>query len=186
MVGGTLLGYNQISYLPRGWCTNWKTIISQKFSHTTESSEPHVSLPSLGDWHWEEPSKHLKLWRPGAGGAWLQELHRTEGNRNSTFKGTHKVSYALRPSTKQWLKMVLNQTYLWVLKCLLGRQGLAIIHCGGKDTGSRGTREYSSAWAQPEVIILDPRPGPTKQPTGSSDEIPQTKQPTGWEHSQAA
>ena len=30
---------------------------------------------------------------------------------------------------------------------------------------------------------MAPRPGPTQQPAGSSAGMPQTKQPTGWEHS---
>ena len=33
------------------------------------------------------------------------------------------------------------ETYLEVLDSLLGRQGLAVTHCGGKDTESRGTKK---------------------------------------------
>ena len=54
---------------------------------------------------------------------------------------------------------------------------------GGKDTGGRGSREYWSAWALPEVPILAPRSNPTQQPTGSRAGMPQTKQPERQEHS---
>ena len=36
-----------------------------------------------------------------------------------------------------------HQTYLWVLEGFLGKQGLPMAHCGGKDAGGRGTSEYS-------------------------------------------
>ena len=43
-----------------GWPSIWKIIISQMFSHSSDSSETHVSLPSLGIYHWdEEPLEHL-------------------------------------------------------------------------------------------------------------------------------
>ena len=93
------------------------------------------------------------------------------------------VACALGPRAKQWLRRSLGKTYLWVLEGLLGRQGSAVIYCRGKDTGGGAPREYSSAWALLEVIILAPRPGPTQQPSGSSAGMPQAKQPTGWEHS---
>ena len=34
------------------------------------------------------------------------------------------------------------ETYLEVLEGLQGRQGLAVAHCGDKDTDSRGPREF--------------------------------------------
>ena len=37
------------------WATHkLEIIIPQKFSLRSESSEPHVRLPSLGVWQWEE------------------------------------------------------------------------------------------------------------------------------------
>ena len=84
-VGGVHSQYNQIPYHPGGQPTNWRIIISQNFSCRSESSEPHARLPSLGVSHWEEaPLEHLPL---KACGAWLQELHRTGGNRHSTLRG---------------------------------------------------------------------------------------------------
>ena len=60
-----------------------KIIIPQKFTHRSESHEPHVRLPRLGVWHWEEePAEHMAL---KASGVSLQEFHRTGGNRNSTL-----------------------------------------------------------------------------------------------------
>ena len=41
---------------------DWIIIILQRLSHRSESSEPHVRLPSLEVWHWkEEPQEHLAL-----------------------------------------------------------------------------------------------------------------------------
>ena len=38
----------QIPYPPGGWHKNWRTIISNKFSHCCEVSEPYIRLPSWG------------------------------------------------------------------------------------------------------------------------------------------
>ena len=62
MVEGTLLWYNQITYLPGGQPTNWKIIILQRISHKNESSDSLIRLPSLGVWHQEEePPQHFAL-----------------------------------------------------------------------------------------------------------------------------
>ena len=54
--------YNHIPYPPGGLPTNWKIIITQRFSHRSESSEPQARLLSLGVWHQEEePLEHLAL-----------------------------------------------------------------------------------------------------------------------------
>ena len=55
-------------------------------------------------------------------------------------------------------------------------------HGVGKDTGGRGTREYSNDVNCPRRNHLRPRPGPTPQPVGSSARMPQAKQPTWQEH----
>ena len=159
MVEGAHLRNNQIPYPLGGRPTNWRTIISQKFSHRSESSELHVRLPSLGVWHWEEDCpEHLAL---KASGAWVQELHRTRGNRDSIHWRAHTISCVHQdPGRKQWLHRSLGQTNLLVSQGLLGRQGAAVAHCGDKDTGGRGTGEYSLAWALLEAAILAPRPGP--------------------------
>ena len=54
MVGGVQLQSNKIPYPLGGWPTDWRIVISKKFSHYCEGSEPHVRLSSLGiqqrDW----------------------------------------------------------------------------------------------------------------------------------------
>ena len=73
-------------------------IISQRFSHRSESSEPHVSLPILRVWHQEEEAlDHLAL---KASRTWVQELHRTEGKEIPLLEGTQKFSHALGPRAK--------------------------------------------------------------------------------------
>ena len=48
MVAGALLQYRENPYLLGGQLTSWKVITSQRFSHRSESSEPHIKLPTLG------------------------------------------------------------------------------------------------------------------------------------------
>ena len=60
---GECVWYNQISYLPGGQPTNWKVIISQNFSHRSESSEAQLRVPNLGVWHMDKSLEHL-AWRP--------------------------------------------------------------------------------------------------------------------------
>ena len=61
--------------LPSPWPTNWRTIISKKFSHYWKSSGVHNRFPNLGIWQrdWEPPG-NLTL-KPS--GIWLQNFHRT-------------------------------------------------------------------------------------------------------------
>ena len=79
--------------------TNWKIIIPQKFSNRSESSEPHGGLLSQGLWQWEEKTpENLSL---KVSGVWLQELHRTGGNRNSTLGGHTQMLLAPGPRDKK-------------------------------------------------------------------------------------
>ena len=120
--GGMFSWYNHIPYLLP---TNWKVIISQRFSHRSESFEPQVRLPSLGMWHWEEePPEHLALKASG-----LECRHSTGLGETETplLEGTHEVSHALGPRTKQWHHRSMVQAYLWVG---LGRQRVAVSHVG--------------------------------------------------------
>ena len=76
------------------------------------------------------------------------------------LEGTHKVVCASGPGGRSSDPGGrLNQTYLLVLEGLLQRRGLALFHCGDKDTGSGGSGKYSLACALPESAI-----SPTKQP----------------------
>ena len=90
------------------------------------------------------------------------------------LEGTHKVVCASGPRGKeQWPHRRLNQTYLLLLEGLLQRWGVAVAHCGEKDTGSRSSGKYSLVWA-----LLQSAISPTKEPEASSAESPQTKQTT--------
>lgn len=56
-VGGVLLQYNQILYLPGGQPTNLKIIILQRFSHRSKSFECNIRLQSLGSGHGRRSSQ---------------------------------------------------------------------------------------------------------------------------------
>ena len=56
---------------------------------------------------------------------------------------------------KQGLHKNLDQTYLWVLEGLLGKQEVAVAHYGGQDIGGRDLMEYSWAWAPVKAAILE-------------------------------
>ena len=58
----------------------WRTIILQKFSHRSKSSEPYTSFPSLGPGHWEKKPRSIDFegqWDLSTGAAqdWVGELH---------------------------------------------------------------------------------------------------------------
>ena len=89
------------------------------------------------------------------------------------LEGTHKVLCTSGPRRKgQWPHRRLKQTYLPVLEGLLQSQGVAVAHCGDKDTGSRSSGKYSLVWALLESTINS-----TKKPVGTSAGLPQAKQP---------
>ena len=66
-----------------GQPTNRKIIISQKFSHRSESSEPHTRLPNVEGWSCEKPPEHLALKASKV----LTGSPQTRENRNSTLGG---------------------------------------------------------------------------------------------------
>ena len=140
-----------------GWLTNWRTLIPQKSTPWSEGSEPHVRLPNLGVWQREEVFLENQTLKDS--GIWLQDLDRTGGDRESTLRG-HKQSrvYIRTQGKEQWPGGRLNQTYLLVLEGLRQRRGVAVAHCGDKDTGSRSSGKYSLPWALPESAI-----SPTKE-----------------------
>ena len=70
--------------------TNWKIIISQRFSHRSEIPNPHMCLPSLRMWQQEEKSqKHLALRSRMAS---VQKFHRI-GRETTFMEGMHRVSW---------------------------------------------------------------------------------------------
>ena len=109
MVGVAPLWYNQIPSPSGGWPTSWRIIILQKFSHRSESSEPHARLPCIGFWHQEEePSEHLALkasmldYRSSTG------LEETE---TPLVNGAHRSCVHQVPTQKQWLHRNLCHAY---------------------------------------------------------------------------
>ena len=155
LVGRALSWYNQIPYLPGGWPTNWKIIISQRFSHRNESSEPNVRLLSLRSWHQEdEPPKHLAL---KARGAWVQELHRT-GERDPTLGGNTKLHMHLDPgqsrdSIGSWARPISVSWWSTLRSCIsLWGQGhwwqrLQVIIISESSSGNR--RFVTENWPHP-------------------------------------
>ena len=96
------------------------------------------------------PPEHL-LWRPAD-----PKRRSSTGLRKAEMpllEPAHKVS-----GPKQWLRRSLGQTYLLVLEDLLGRQQVAVAHCGDEDMVVEVLGEYSSAWALLEGPILATRP----------------------------
>ena len=78
--------------------TNWKIIISQRFSDRSESSESHIRLPSQGVFHWEEePPEHLALKAKGLDRRNSTRLGETE---RPPLGGTRKVSCTPGPREK--------------------------------------------------------------------------------------
>ena len=142
------------------------------------------------------PMPGFTAWDPGirtrmSQNIWLWKPIRLDG-RNPTGLGeiktpfledTHKALCALGPREEPWLHRSLGQNYFLVLEGLLGRQGAAMIHCGDKDTGGRGTMECLLSWALLEVTTLSPRPGTTQHPVGSTARPLQAKQPVTQEYS---
>ena len=131
MAGGALSRYNQIPYPPGGQLTNWKIIILQRFSHRSESSEPHVRLPSLGGAPRAFGFEGQQGLSAGAPQDWgKQRLHSW---RAHTRFHVHWDPGQSSDSTGAWARST----------CGSWRQGSAVAHCGGKDTGGGGLRDYS-------------------------------------------
>ena len=157
-VRGVHLQYNQIPYKLGRWPTNWKIIISQRFSHRTEHSEPHIRLPSLRVWRQEEePQEHSAL---KANRSWLQELHRTRENRNATLGGHTESHVHWVPGKKQWLHRSLGQTYLLVLEGLLRRQGWLWLTMGTRTLVAEvlGSTHWCDLSWRPPFCHQDPAP----------------------------
>ena len=156
---------------------------SQTGEHLYHRSPPtgvKVLSPTSGFPNWESSngrrnSQRIKLWRlEGFDCKTSTGLGETE---TLLLEGTHKEVCTSAPRGKeQWPHRRLNQTYLLVLEGLLQRQGVAGVHSGDKDTGSRSSRKYSLAWALPESTI-----SPTKEPGRLQCWVASAKKPTGRE-----
>ena len=86
----------------QGVDTNWKIITLQRSSHRSESSEPHIRLPSLEVCHQEEePPEHLAL---NASRAAVQELQRIWENTETTLRECTQVSCAHPGKTSDFIE----------------------------------------------------------------------------------
>ena len=164
------LWYNQVPHHLGCWPTDWRIIKWQLFSHRSENSEPPVRVLSLRNWHSiEEHPDHL-VWWPNRAGVW--ELHRsvvkqklyswggcTQGLKctRTHDKRTDFIGVWVRPTCWSW-------RVSWGV-------GVALAHCGGKDTGSGNIHQHELSWTCP-----------TQQSSVSSAGMPQAKQPTRWGH----
>ena len=142
-----------------GWVThklenNYTTEVHPlewKFWAPWQASQPGV---------WQQEEEFPENQTLKASGIWLQDFDRTGGNRDSTLRGHTQSTVCIGTQGKeQWTQGRLNQTYLLVLEGLLQRWGMAVAHCGDKDTGSRSSGKYSLVWALPESAI-----SPSKEP----------------------
>ena len=165
MVGGVHSWYNKIPHPLGGWPTNWRIIILQ-FSHMSESSEPHVRLPSLGVWHWEEENpEHLAL---KASGSWSQELHRTGGNRDSTLGGcTQSLMHTMTQDKSSDFIGAWARSTCWSWR-VPGKVGSGCCSLLGY---KRSWWTYLGVliWRLTDILLgtLAPRPGSTQQPSCS-------------------
>lgn len=99
MAGRMHSSYNQIPYPLGGRITNWRIIISQKFSHRSESCEPLIKLPP--DWGSgmgrRTPSRAFNL-----EGHWglIAGAPQHGGSRDSTLAGCMQVLMHTRSQGK--------------------------------------------------------------------------------------
>ena len=166
-----------------GQLTDWKVTISQRLTHGSEGSEPHIRFPCLRIWHWEEePLEHLALM---ASGACVQDLHGTGGIGDSTFERWTQVFMCTGSEAKQKLYKDLGQTCLWFLEDLLGKQGMTTVHCEGRTLEAKVLKKISmnpfrgghfgKIWPHPSALrILSPKEKPGK--AGGNTDSPNSKQ----------
>lgn len=145
MVERTHSQYNKIPYIPSGCLTNWKVILSQRFSYRSESSEPYVRIPQSGG---------LASGR-GASRAFGFESHWSLISVTPQDCGKQKCH--------SWMVNIRSDT---VTSCEPGRNlpsGLggcpgevrvAVAHCRDKHTGGRHSGKCSLVWAVLETAIL--------------------------------
>ena len=148
--------------------------------HRRESSEPHIRLPSLGVWQWEEELQRIWLWR------WVGFDCRNSTKLGETetqfLKGAHSVLCTPRHREKSsdlisnWVRFT---CWCWRVFFGGGGWGAAVAHCVDENAGGSGSKECSWGWASLQTTIFSPGPHPTQQPVGISPGKPQAKQPRG-------
>ena len=84
----------------------------QRFSHRSESSEPHIKLPSVGVQHQgDEALEHLAL--KGLAGLNCRSPTGLGETETPLSEGTHKISHASGPRAKQQFDRSLGRTTYW-------------------------------------------------------------------------
>ena len=152
----------------------------EQLYHRSLPTAVKVLSPTSGFSTWESGngrrnSQRIRLWRiVGCDCRTSTGLWKTE---TPLLEGTHKVVCASGRRGRisdPWEDWTRPTCYCRRVSCRGG--GVAVVHCGGKDTGNRSSGKYSLLWALSESAI-----SPNKEPVGSSAGSPQAKQPTGRE-----
>ena len=131
-----------------GWVTHK---LENNYTTGVKVLSPTSGFPTWRSSNGRRNFQRIRLWRlAGFDCRASTGLGETE---TPLLEGTYKVVCAPGPRGKeQWPHRRLNQTYLLVLEGLLQRRGVAVAHCGDKDTGS-SSGKYCLAWALPESSI---------------------------------
>ena len=157
--------------------------------HRSSPTGMRVLGPMSGSQAWgsgigrSEPPEYLAL---KGNEVWVQELHRTGENRDSTLGGhVRGLRHTGTKDKSACITWAITTCGSWRVSWE-GRGGGSCDLFWDKDTGGAHTEEWSSAWALLEANFLGLRPGPTQQPAVSSTRTSQARQPAGWEHSRQA
>jgi len=108
---------------------------------------PHQISPSRGLGIWRRSLQNIWCWRAAG------YVHRISTGLGKTetplLEGTHRIPCALYPRVKQGHHEKLGQIYLLVLEGIMGKKGVAMTCCRGKEL-----EDYSSAWTPLEAAIF--------------------------------
>ena len=154
---------------------DWKITISQRLSHRSESSKPTSGSPAWvsGFGRKRRAFGFECQWDLSAGAP------QDRGKQTPLWEGAHRLSCALGPKAKQRLHKNLGQTCLWFLEDLLGREGLAAFHCGGRTLEVEAPENVSSpGGCHFRKIWHSCRHSPQAKPQTGQEHSP-THQPTG-------
>ena len=171
-VGGARLKYNPNPYPPGGQPTNWRIIMSQKFSHRRKGSEPHARFLSLRVQCERRRTQSIWLWMQWG----LIARAPQDWGKERLLKDTHKVSCTQIPIAKVVTLWKPGPDLPTALRGSPGDGRGDIKTCGNISGGTQ---------LKADILLgsLAPRPGTTQQPVGSRTGMPQAKQLTRQEHS---
>lgn len=128
-----------------------KIITLHRLSHRRGNSELHAKFPILRVWHQkEEAPEHLSLKTIRALSSDApQDLGKQKHHLWRVHKSFHLLLDSGQSSNPKGAWARPNWKIFW-------RYGA---HCGDKDTGGKGPKEYLLAWALPGPHFLAPTPG---------------------------